>query len=288
MVFKSTLTIPILSAMFCGIDQKYNTSRGFGEFFIGMDKTLSTPLYYQLVEIMREQIASGQLLPGDKLPAERDLSNNYGISRMTVRQALASLEREGLVIVKSGVGSFVAEPKLTYDAINMLSFTDTMLGRKSKLSSKVLSQRVQPASIQISRALALLEKREVIEIVRVRLIENVPMAIERNYFSAARFAGLESMNLNEASLYSILEDIYGVRLEQAEQTIEASVANPFEEEHLGLAKGTSMLLIEGTSFNKENQPLEFFKSAFRGDRFKVAVLSQRQQRQRASFSLVLD
>jgi GntR family transcriptional regulator len=255
-----------------------------------VNKNLPTPLYYQLADRLREQIASGQLKPGEQLPSERELSQTSGISRMTVRQALGYLEREGLLVVKSGIGTFVAEPKLTYDAINLIGFTETMLGRKGKLSSKVLSQKICPASVHVSRVLALLGQREVIEIVRVRLIDDVPMAIETNYLPAQRFAGLETMNLNESSLYSILEDIYGVKFQQAEQTIEASSANPFEQEQLGVAEGVSMLLIEGTSFEQNNQPIEFFKSSFRGDRFKVSVMSQRQAQQfaQASFSLILD
>jgi GntR family transcriptional regulator len=253
-------------------------------------KNLPTSLYYQLAETLREQIDSGGLKPGEQLPSERELSQTSGISRMTVRQALGYLEREGLISVKSGIGSFVAEPKLTYNAVHLLGFTETMLGRKGKLTSKVLSQIICPASVHVSRALALSGQREVIEIVRVRLIDNVPMALETNYFSPQRFAGLETMNLNESSLYSILEDIYGVKFQQAEQTIEASSANPFEQKHLGVTEGVSILLIEGTSYNQHNQPIEFFKSSFRGDRFKVSVMSQRhaQKSSQASFSLILE
>jgi GntR family transcriptional regulator len=255
-----------------------------------MKKNLPTSLYYQLAESLREQIASGGLRPGDKLASERDLSEHHGISRMTVRQGLAYLEREGLLTVKAGVGTFVAEPKLTYNAINLLGFTKAMLGRQGKLSSRVLSQRICEAPLQVSRALALLGQREVIELVRVRLIDNKPMALETNYLSARRFAGLEAINLNESSLYAILEDLYDVQLHVAEQTIEAASANPFEQHHLSVAKNVSMLLIEGTSFDQHNRPVEFFKSSFRSDRFKISVISQRQTQKpaQASFSLVLD
>jgi GntR family transcriptional regulator len=209
---------------------------------------------------------------------------------MTVRQALGQLEREGLLTVRSGVGTFVAEPKLTYDAVNLLGFTEAMLGQKTVLSSKVLSQKIVSPSLQIRHALKVSSHQEVIEIKRIRLIDKIPMAIETNYLPAPRFAGLETMNLSEASLYGILEDLYNVKPYVAEQSIEASTASNFEQKHLKITKEVSVLHIEGTSFDQNHQPVEFFKSWFRGDRFKVSVISQRQSQQipKTSLSLVLD
>ncbi len=253
-------------------------------------KVQATSLYYQLAEGLREQITSGKLKAGDKLASERDLSLQHGMSRMTVRQALSQLEREGLLTIRSGVGTFVAEPKLTYDAVNLLGFTETMIGKKGSLSSKVLSQKLTLASAQISHALKVSSRQEVIEIKRVRLIDNVPMAIETSYLPVKRFAGLETMNLSEASLYAILEDLYNVKPYVAEQTIEASTASIFEQKHLNVASHISILQIEGTSFDQNHYPVEFFKSSFRGDRFKVSVISQgkSQQTLQTSLSLVLD
>ena len=249
-----------------------------------------TSLYYQLAERLREQIAAGKLRAGDKLDSERDLSFQHGMSRMTVRQALGQLEREGLLIVKSGVGTFVAEPKLTYDAVNLLGFTETMLGKTGTLSSKVISQKLILASAPISQALKLTSPQEIIEIKRVRLIDKVPMAIETSYLPAQRFAGLETMNLSRASLYAILEDLYNVKPYVAEQTIEASTASSLEQKLLKIDKRISVLQIEGTSFDQNHRPVEFFRSSFRGDRFKVSVISQRQAQKipQTSLSLVLD
>ncbi len=251
-------------------------------------KTQATSLYYQLAETLREQISSGKLRAGYKLASERDLSLQHGMSRMTVRQALGQLEREGLLTIRSGVGTFVAEPKLTYDAVNLLGFTEAMLGKKGVLSSKVLSQKLVSASLQMQQALKISADQDVIEIKRVRLIDQVPMAIEINYLPATRFAGLETMNLSEASLYAILEDLYNVKPYVAEQTIEASTASSLEQKHLKIDKHVSVLHIEGTSFDQNHRPVEFFRSSFRGDRFKVSVISQRKQKiPQTSLSLVL-
>lgn len=94
---------------------------------MALDKSSPIPLYYQLAELIRERIQSGELKPGDQLPSERDLSEQVAISRMTVRQAVAYLVREGTLVVKPGVGTFVAEPKLTYDALHLLGFTEEMI-----------------------------------------------------------------------------------------------------------------------------------------------------------------
>lgn len=252
-----------------------------------MKKTPALTLYSQLAEHLREQIDAGSLKPGDKLASERDLSLQHGMSRMTVRQALGQLEREGLLSVRRGVGTFVSEPKLTYDAVNLLGFTEAMLGKQGVLSSKVLSQKLVTASSQIRQALNLSSTQTVIEIKRIRLIDKVPMAIETNYLPD-RFEGLETMNLREASLYAILEDLYNVKPYVAEQTIEAATTRSFEQKHFKVNSPISVLHIQGTSFDQYHKPVEYFKSSFRGDRFRVSVISQRQDQTQTSLALILD
>src|SRR5690606_22030747 len=98
--------------------------------------------YYQLVEWLREQIAAGALAAGSQLPSERELSEQAGISRMTARQAITYLVNEGTLVVKPGVGTFVAAPKLTHDALNLLGFTAEMMRQGGTVTSRVLEQGI--------------------------------------------------------------------------------------------------------------------------------------------------
>src|SRR3712207_5275852 len=97
-----------------------------------LNKHSPIPLYYQLAELLRERIRLGEFKPGDQLPSERALSEQYAISRMTARQALTFLVREGTLIARHGLGTFVAEPKLTYDTLHLLGFTEEMMHRGGK------------------------------------------------------------------------------------------------------------------------------------------------------------
>ena len=103
-------------------------------------KDTPVPLYYQLAEQIREQIESQELVPGSQLPSERDLADRYGISRMTARQALTYLVRQGRLMVRPGIGTFVAEPKLTHNTLHLLGFTEEMLAHGQAPSSRVLEQ----------------------------------------------------------------------------------------------------------------------------------------------------
>ncbi|MBA3416926.1 MAG: GntR family transcriptional regulator, partial [Chloroflexia bacterium] len=104
------------------------------------DKTSPVPLYHQLAEAIRERVRSGTLPPGEQLPPERELAERVGISRMTARQALAELTRDGALEVRHGVGTFVAAPKLTYDALHLLGFTEATLQHGDAARSRVLEQ----------------------------------------------------------------------------------------------------------------------------------------------------
>src|SRR3954451_20293757 len=120
-----------------------------------LDKSLPIPLYYQLAETLRERIESNALKPGSQLPSERELSEQLGISRMTVRQAITYLAQKGTLVIKPGVGTFVAEPKLTYDDLHLLGFTEEMMTQGRVVSSRVLEQAVVLPPEGVSAKLAL-------------------------------------------------------------------------------------------------------------------------------------
>ncbi|MEZ4621475.1 MAG: GntR family transcriptional regulator [Caldilineaceae bacterium] len=240
-----------------------------------MDKRSPIPLYYQLAEQLREQIEAGLLPAGTQLPPERELSEQVGISRMTARQAVAYLERAGVLEVKPGVGTFVAAPKHTYDALHLLSFTAEIMRQGGKTSSQVLEQVITTPPIRVARGLQLLSDEPVVKLVRLRFAESMPLLQETIYIPTALCPDLVENDLQTQSLYALLEAHYALRLEHTRQMLEATVANEYEASLFGIALGSPMLLLEGITYAQNEQPVEYFKAIYRGDRVRFELESRR-------------
>lgn len=243
-----------------------------------LDRGSPVPLYYQLASAIREWIKAGSLAAGDQLPAERDLAREAGISRMTARQALADLAQSGDVVVRHGVGTFVAAPKLTHDALHLLGFTEEMERQGGQTSSRVLECAVVVPPEAIAAALNLATGEETVRVVRLRSAGDSPLLLETSYVPRSRCPGLEHEDLEQQSLYSLLELRYGHRLRAARQTVEAATASGYESELLGVDEGASMLVLEGVTVTDANGPIEWFRAIYRGDRVKIAIESQRETR----------
>src|SRR5262245_64365761 len=152
---------------------------------MALNKHSPIPLYYQLAELIKEQIRLGDLRPGDQIPAERVLSQQQGISRMTARQAVAYLVREGALVARHGLGTFVAEPKLTHDALHLLGFTEEIMHRGGKVASRVLEQAIVAPSARVAAELQLAATEPVVRIVRLRLSNQTPLLLETIFIPAA-------------------------------------------------------------------------------------------------------
>jgi len=229
------------------------------------------PLYYQLAELIEDRIAAGDLRPGDRLPSERDLATQAGISRMTARQALTWLAERGAVEIRHGVGTFVAQPKLTSDPLHLLGFTEQMMATGGTVSSAVLAQEVMPAPPPVASALGIAPGTLVVRVMRLRSLDGTPMLLETSYFPRALAAGIEDRDLTHQSLYALLDLEFGIRLTHAQQSVEAVAANAFEADLFGIEQGSPMLLLEGVALTNDGIAGEFFKAVYRGDRFKFAL-----------------
>lgn len=243
-----------------------------------LDKTIPTPLYYQLAENLREQIESGTLAPGAQLPSERELSEELGISRMTVRQAITYLAQRGTLDIKPGIGTFVTEPKLTYDALHLLGFTEEMQAQGREVTSRVLEQAIVTPNEGVAAKLGLGQSAKTVKIVRLRLEGGTPLLLETIHIPSALAPRVERHDLAGNSLYALLESKYGIVLKRARQAFEATTANEYESLLFGIELNSPMLLSEGVTFDESDAPVEYFKAVYRGDRFKFGLESQRHIR----------
>lgn len=209
-----------------------------------------------------------ELSPGDTLPPERSLSEELGVSRMTLRRVLDDLARAGLVIRRQGSGTFVAD-RTSAQPLTMTSFSEHMRAVGLVPSSQTLSFTSQPAGARLGRKLNLSPSDAVLHIVRVRLADDEPVAIESLHVPASLVPGLRGEDLERDSFYAILRKRFGVVVRDAVQTIEATVTTAEESALLGIPLHSPAFLFEVTARDTSGRVVEFVRSIFRGDRYKI-------------------
>lgn len=234
------------------------------------------PLYVQLNETLSADIRAGRLPPHQQLPSERELCDRFGVSRMTVRQALVELAREGLIYSRVGKGTFVSEPKIDQQLKALTGFSQDMRTRGSAPSSHVLEAKLQPAADDQARVLRIVPGSEIVILSRIRLADGVPLAIETAHLPHHLCPNLLHHDFAVESLYDVLEREYGYHLTRAEQTIEAALAKPHEITLLQLVPPTPVLVMERLTFTDQGVLIEHVQSSYRGDRYKFrAALAPR-------------
>lgn len=235
-----------------------------------IDKNSPLPIYTQIEDGIRSQIENGELKPHDAIPSEREYATQFQISRMTVRQAITNLVNEGLLYREKGRGTFVSEQKIEQQLVGLTSFTEDMKARGFTPSSRLLHFEIIPATAKIASQLSIQVHHPVYEITRIRLADGIPMAIETVYMSANLIKGVTEAIIQQ-SLYDYVEQQSELKIGHATQTLEAIVATENETEHLQVAKGSPILLIQRYTYLEDGTPLEVVRSAYRADRYKFTV-----------------
>lgn len=243
-----------------------------------MERPSVLPPYAQIERRLEALIESGALQPGDRLPSERELAMRVGVSRLTARAALASLAQRGLV--ERGVGrrgTFVAQPRLTYDLRDFAGFTEMARRQGLAAGAQVLNTRQQPAPESVARELALAVGASVYEIVRLRSADGEPLTLEDTWIPAAPFPELLSHDLT-ASLYDVMHEAYQHGPVRAVERLQATSAGEREAQALGVAPGTALMLVVRVAYAQDGTPVEFARDHHRGDRAHfVAELTTRLQ-----------
>ncbi|MBB4929562.1 GntR family transcriptional regulator [Lipingzhangella halophila] len=212
----------------------------------------------------------GGIQPGDPLPPERDLAARLSVSRTTLRKAIAELVSIGRLVRRHGVGTFIAGPKLA-QALSATSFTEDMLARGFEPGARTLSARTRSAGAVLGRRLEVSPESEVLRVYRLRLADRDPMAIEELHVPSALVPGLSGDDLASHSFYALLEQCYGVRIATGVQALEPTVTTPEESELLRVPVHSPAFLFERTSRTEDGQVVEFVRSVYRGDRYRIVA-----------------
>jgi GntR family transcriptional regulator len=232
------------------------------------------PVHARISSWLEELIVSRTLQPGDRLPSEVEFADALGVSRMTLRQALAAIAAKGLIDRRRGRfgGNFVCTPRFEFDHASLPGFTEQMRRINVEAGAQVLRARTRRPDPDVREHLVLASSAQVHEVVRARSANGEPIVVEEAYLPAAVFPGLLSADLT-GSLYSIMRE-YGAAPFAAEEQIEATEADAQHADALGVRHGSPLLLITRTSRTESGVAVEFSRDYHRSDRARIRIRSQ--------------
>src|SRR3979411_1451778 len=196
------------------------------------------PAYKRIQGAIVKRLESGQLKPGDAVDSERELAKIHGVSLMTARHALTSLEREGVVERRRGAGTFVAPPKIHFN--KLMSYSEQMASRGLVAASQLLCNKIIDYEPEIAARISVMPNSRLVKIERLRHAAGEPFALEVCYLSAEEFGGLTSAPLGRSSLFSTLERDFGVELAHADEEVDATAADARIAELLGVPRGAPL------------------------------------------------
>jgi len=240
-----------------------------------INKNSPIPIYYQLEEEIRRTIQE-ELTPGDLLPSERDYSEKYDISRMTVRQAISNLVKEGLIYRQKGRGTFVADKKFEQDLSGLSSFSEDMINRGLTPSNELLSFKEITGNAFVASKLKMASDSKMYEVKRIRLANDEPVALETIYTPTALVDQLNEQDI-AVSFYDYIEKNLNLKIAYGEQTIEASLASEDEIHYLNINEGDPVLVMHRISYLNDDQetPIEYVTSTYRSDKYKFIMQMKR-------------
>jgi GntR family transcriptional regulator len=224
---------------------------------------------------LAEQIRSGQLRPGQRLGAERALATELGVSRATLRQALAVLEEGGMVrrVPGRGGGTFVAKGKIERDLSQIVGVPALLRSQGVVAGTRVLSARLAEADEMTAQALRVRPGELVVDLVRIRLADGSPFSLEHAQFPAKRFPGLLELPLG-GSVYELIEEHFGTGPADATERIEVVLASADEAAILDIEPGAPLMAITRTTTDSEGEPMELSRDLFRADRTRIVVRTE--------------
>jgi GntR family transcriptional regulator len=226
------------------------------------------PHHRRIEQILRERIAT--LRPGDRLPSDAELVAEFGVSRMTARNAMQHLAQEGLVAREPGRGSFVAEPPAHRRADRLMTFSREMVRRGRVPSSRLLARTIRPSSRAEAAGLDLTPGTPIVEVRRIRVADGEPIAVENAVLVASCAASVMTADLEHGSLHEAIADS-GVTLRRGTGTVSAAIATAEDARLLDLRRGDPLLVERRVILDDQRRRIEWTESRYAAFRYALDV-----------------
>ena len=236
-----------------------------------LDVNSDDALYYQLYKVLKRQINNKELLAGERLPSENELSKQYNINRHTVRQSFQKLKDRGLIYSQKGKGNFVANIKIPYSMTGKSNYSSQILDIGFEPSSKLIDTNIIPAEEEVARDLKINEGDDVLVLRILRYVDGTPFALYTSFFDVNRYKDLDKYIKDNTSLYKILEDNYNVKATKGECFFEAILPTKEEAELLMIPSSFPLLVTNVPSYDQNGNPVEAGYAKFRSDLAKIKI-----------------
>ena len=243
----------------------------------GIDRRSLVPLYHQLKDYLSAKISADNLQPGDPMPSEAQLAAQFGVSRITVRQAMTRLEFEGIIERRQGKGTFVSRPKLVHRNRLLRSLEEEIQAQGRLPAFHFIAFTEMLPSPKIQRELLCARDEPVYLLRRLKLVDGEPLAIETRLFPARVGQSFSRTNLGSLPIYQLIETVIGRFPKHLLETISCSVATEDEARDLQVPAGYPVLVGDHTMFDDHETPVECGKTIFRGDRYQIHLESWRDR-----------
>jgi GntR family transcriptional regulator len=237
-----------------------------------IDRASPLPFYFQLRVALMKEIVAGRWAAGDRLPSEPAICEHFGVSRTTVRQALAELEAEGLIRKEKGRGTFIREPRTSSWLLqSSYGFYDEAVAKGHRVRSQVLRRGIEPMPPWAADALGLETGADGAALERLRWVDDRLVMYVVNYLHAELADAVVGADLESGSLYRTLESEKGLRVCGGRRVVEAVGANEEVAALLEVERGTPLLYVESVSWDEDMSPFECYLAWHRSDQTKIEV-----------------
>ena len=230
-------------------------------------KKMASPIYSQIHNRLRKAVEDGQWQVGDKIPSERELAIQFGVSRMTLRQAVQTLVEEGLLERRVGAGTYVANRKVQERVSGVTSFTELMEQAGKVPSSRTVSYHITTPSLSESEKLQLAPNEQILRMERIRFGNDEPICFEVATVPERLIRRFSKEDVTN-SLYRVLEDEAGLKVGHAQQTVSAMTASERVAEYLNVKRSDPLLRLRQVSFLDDGTPFEYVRTQYVGNRFE--------------------
>lgn len=224
------------------------------------------PLYQQVADTLRREIAEGNYRVGERIPSEEALCEHFGVSRITVRAAIDLLAEAGLLRRRQGKGTFVSAPPIEQELIQLNDFVEDMTAAGIVPTSRIIHLGEEPAPAEVARSLELAPGSTIMRLERLRLGDGSPVAFDRTFLPLRFGRLLDRDRLPDETIYYQLRTQYGIQVVSGTFVIEAGLANTELANHLGTERHAPLLIIRRTSYTEPRQPVYYQERYYRADR----------------------